>query len=184
LDAALFAIRLALAAVFIPAGLAKLLNREAFARAVANYRLLPPAAVRPVARTLPVLELGAGLLLLAGLGTRLVAATLAVLLVAFALAVSVNLLRGRRIDCGCFTGPGPREITWATVARNAGLSAVAVWLAAAQPATLGGSDSAAVAVLTLTLLLSFRLAGAALTTARADAALTRALAPTNEETRG
>jgi len=176
LAALMLALRLALAAVFIPAGLAKLLNLAAFARAVANYRLLPPAAVRPVATTLPWLELAAGVLLLLGLGTGPVAAALAVLLLAFALAVSVNLLRGRRIDCGCFTGPGPRQITWATVARNLGLSAVAAWAALIPPARPGSSEAAAVVVLTLAVLLAFRLAGAALTMARAEAALSRSLA--------
>ena len=175
--------RLALAVLFVLAGLAKLLNLAAFTRAVANYRLLPTAAVRPVATALPGLELATGLLLLLGLGTRPVAATLALMLLGFALAVSVNLLRGRRIDCGCFTGPGPRRITWATVARNLGLAAVAAWLALATPAPLEESGTGAVVVLTLTVLAAARLAATVLATLRASAALDRSLAATTEETR-
>ena len=122
------------------AGLAKLANLDAFTRAVANYRLLPAAGALP----------------LAGVATRLVALALAALLLAFAAAVAVNLRRGRRIDCGCFTGPGPREITCATVARNLAMS------------------TAAAAVLALTLLCAGRLATAALELTRARTALDRA----------
>jgi uncharacterized membrane protein YphA (DoxX/SURF4 family) len=185
LDAALLALRLAIAVVFLLAGLAKLANLDAFTRAVANYRLLPARAVRPVARALPAAEVAAGVLLLTGVATRLVALALAALLLAFAAAVAVNLRRGRRIDCGCFTGPGPREITWATVARNLAMSAGAVLLAARPPAALSlwagpgagghlaGTAAAAAACTALVALCATRLAGAALELTRAEAALVK-----------
>lgn len=168
MDAALLALRLATAVVFLLAGLAKLANLDAFTRAVANYRLLPVRAVRPVARDLPAAEVAAGALLAAGVATRLVALALAAMLLAFAVAVAVNLRRGCRIDCGCFTGPGPREITWATVARNLVMSAGAVLLAARPPAALSlwagpgagghlaGADTAAAAVVAVVLLAATR----------------------------
>lgn len=43
-----------------------------------------------------------GGLLLAGFLTRLAAFGLSVLLFSFAIAVGVNLVRGREMECGCF----------------------------------------------------------------------------------
>jgi hypothetical protein len=91
--------------VFAAALWHKLRAREAFAAIVDDYRLLPrrmvPAAAVAVV-TLEVLVL-TGLLFVA---TARPAAGLAVLLlVGYALAIVINLARGRRdIDCGCM-GP-------------------------------------------------------------------------------
>ncbi len=100
--------RLPLGLVFIYAALEKIIDPEAFALVIDNYRLLPQRLVAPVALTLPWLELWAGVLVLIGLWKRAAALILAGLLTAFLVAVSYNLYRGLDFECGCF-GSGSRQ---------------------------------------------------------------------------
>ncbi|MGH6896711.1 MAG: MauE/DoxX family redox-associated membrane protein [Geminicoccaceae bacterium] len=117
--AAIWAVRFALAAVFALAAFTKLRALDEFIGVVHNYRVLPEVLVRPVAYGLPPLEaaIAVGLLIEP---TRMLAATGAtVLLLAFALAMAVNLARGRvEIDCGCFASALKQRISWSLVARN------------------------------------------------------------------
>ncbi|MFO1048440.1 MAG: MauE/DoxX family redox-associated membrane protein [Geminicoccaceae bacterium] len=138
---------LVLAAVFGAAGPPKLAARDAFAGVLANYRLLPDRLVAPVALLLPCLEIAvaAGLLIpatrpLAALGAGL-------LLLLFAAAMAVNLLRGRSdIDCGCAIGRLRERIGWPLVARNLVLATVALLLVVGTPASraLGWLDGVSV----------------------------------------
>jgi uncharacterized membrane protein YphA (DoxX/SURF4 family) len=168
--------RLLLGVVFVVAGAAKLTapGRRRFAEAVGDYDLLPAALVGPVASTVPVLECVAGAMLLLGLLPSVAAWLLAVMLAGFTVAVAVNLLRGRRIACGC-GGAATEPITWWTVARNALLTGVAAALALAGPVAPGltparvavaPSDLAAVAIASATLLVLARLGAAALAVRR------------------
>lgn len=120
------ACRFALATVFVAAALPKLARRREFELAIRGYRLVSPASAKRLAAVLPPIELAGGLLLAMGLGTRFVAAALGVCLVVFSCAVVVNLLRGRRIDCGCFGSTVESRISWWTVARNLLLLAAAM----------------------------------------------------------
>jgi hypothetical protein len=114
-----------LALIMFAAAWHKFADIEEFSGALAAYRLLPEAFVALAARLLPVLEtaIGAGILLPA---TRAMAlATLAGLMALYALAIAVNLARGRRnIDCGC--GGTAHPLSWALVVRNAVLAATAM----------------------------------------------------------
>jgi uncharacterized membrane protein YphA (DoxX/SURF4 family) len=101
-------------------------------RAVRAYRFLPEAAVPPVGYGLPVLEVAVGLLLIVGLGTRVVAALSAVLFLAFVVGIASAWARGLQIDCGCFGGGGFRadataQYPW-EIARDIGLLALSVAL--------------------------------------------------------
>lgn len=111
-------LRVALAALFVVAGLAKLRDPARFALEIGNYRLaagLAPA----LAAFLPAAEIvgGAGVLLLSRPWRRAAALLLGVLMLAFTFAVSSALARGVNIDCGCFGG-GEGPITALTLARN------------------------------------------------------------------
>jgi uncharacterized membrane protein YphA (DoxX/SURF4 family) len=119
-DPALSALALVLlAAVFAAAALAKLKEVEMFAGVVEQYDLLPRALVRPFAYALPVVELGATLALLLPASRAPAAALLILLLLGFAAAMAINLVRGRsEIDCGCFIGVQKQRISWTLVARN------------------------------------------------------------------
>ncbi|WP_254602956.1 MauE/DoxX family redox-associated membrane protein [Sphingomonas bacterium] len=104
--------------VFLVGAWAKLRHRATLSGVVANYRLLPPIAVAPVAAILPWLEGAVGLALLLG-ERRWVPIVAAVLLLAFAAAIGINIRRGRsHIDCGCGVGGLRQSLHGALVVRN------------------------------------------------------------------
>ena len=118
--------RLVLAAVFAMAALAKLRAFDEFVGVVHNYRVLPELLVRPVAYALPPFEAAIALALLLEPTRSVGAAGAAALLAVFALAMAVNLARGRvEIDCGCFAATLRQRISWALVGRNVALMALA-----------------------------------------------------------
>lgn len=121
-------IRLGLAGLFFYAGFAKLRDPSAFAREIANYQLFPELAPHAAA-SLPAIEIVAALALLLPLERWRRAGALLVfgLLATFLVAVTSVVLRGVDIDCGCF-GSGSGPVSWWTVARNASLSALALYL--------------------------------------------------------
>lgn len=94
---------IALGALFIAAALPKLADPPAFAKALWAYSLFPAWSLHPIALALPWLELLAGLALCLGLRVRAAATWIAALLVAFILALSLNLARRHPVDCGCFS---------------------------------------------------------------------------------
>jgi uncharacterized membrane protein YphA (DoxX/SURF4 family) len=100
--------------------------------AVRAYRLLPSSLVTIVGWGLPFAEIALGVLLLAGVATRLVAVASAVFLLVFIAAVASAAARGLSIDCGCFGGGGdvaPGQTAYATeIVRDVGLLLLAVWL--------------------------------------------------------
>jgi hypothetical protein len=113
---------LALAALWSASGVHKLRDPDGFASAVAAYALLPQRAVAIVARTLPLLEIIVALGLLLRASRETAALVGAVLLGLYALAIAINLWRGRHdLDCGCL-GIGRRTTisTW-LLWRNAAL---------------------------------------------------------------
>jgi hypothetical protein len=120
----------ALALVMFAAALHKLMQPQVFAGALAAYRLLPPGAVPVVARALPLAELAVGVGILLPVTRVSALFALAGLLSLYALAMAINLGRGRRdIDCGC--GGAVHPLSWGLVARNLVLTAAA--LMAARP---------------------------------------------------
>jgi hypothetical protein len=111
--------RLVLAAVFAMTAFAKVRALEEFTGVVHNYRILPERLARSVAYGLPPLEAAIAVGLLFEPTRALAAGAAAALLLVFALAMAVNLVRGRvEIDCGCFASTLKQRISWALVARN------------------------------------------------------------------
>ena len=88
--------------LFVVAAWAKLKDPPAFAQEIFNYALLPSGAVNLLAIFLPWLELLCSVLLFLGIWRRAAATTIAALLLVFIAALSINLARGRPVDCGCF----------------------------------------------------------------------------------
>lgn len=95
-------VQFALGAVFLVAAWPKLLDPPGFAKAVAQYDLLPAVLVPFVALALPWLEALAGLALVLGVWVRPAALWAGLMLVAFMGALGFNLARGHAVDCGCF----------------------------------------------------------------------------------
>ena len=124
---ALIALRVLLALVFLVAGAGKSGHREELEGVIANYRVLPRALAGPFSRVLGPLEILIGLALLAGsLASPLAESAAALLLGAFALAMGINLRRGRaHIDCGCFRGTLRQTLRVELVCRNLLLVAAA-----------------------------------------------------------
>ncbi len=114
----------ALALVLFGAAWHKLSEPNAFLSALAAYRLLPDQLLDAAVRAVPLLEiaLGAGMLIPATRSVALIG--VAVLMLAYAGAIAVNLVRGRSyIDCGC--GGAAHPLSWGLVARNGVLAAAA-----------------------------------------------------------
>jgi uncharacterized membrane protein YphA (DoxX/SURF4 family) len=136
--------RLGLAAVWLISGGLKALDPDQTYVAVRAYDVLPTAAVGPVAAVLPWIEIAFGLLLLLGIGTRMVALLSALLLVVFVAGVTQAWARGLSIDCGCFGGGGavaPGETAYLEeLVRDTGFIALAVWLIV-RPRTLLALDA-------------------------------------------
>jgi len=159
--------------VFLLSALPKLRDRAGFVAAVGSYELLPARASVWVGRVLPWFELLLSAALISGFSSGPAGLLAAASLVAFASAVSVNLLRGRAIDCGCSGVTAPSSIGWAHVVRNlvlAGLVLVApvgntaVHTARSWSASLApdGASAVALALLGSALVIVERLAGEAL----------------------
>ena len=117
-----------------------------FSGVVADYRIVPPALLRPTGIVVAVVEAALAVLWLAapwyaeaasaaGIGT-------AALMAGYGAAIGANLMRGRSwIDCGCGGGD---QLTWGLVARNAVLAGLAI--ATLAVSRLGSPDWGDVAV--------------------------------------
>jgi Methylamine utilisation protein MauE len=121
-------VQFVLAAVFVVAGFGKIVDPPGFAHEIHNYALVPAIAVNAMALVLPWIEVVSGLALFIGIARRSSARILGLLLVVFMIALSINLIRGRPVDCGCFgtsktehtQAERLRDMKWA-IARDAGL---------------------------------------------------------------
>ena len=153
------------------AGVHKLLDVGGFRSIVAGYRLVPPALEGPAALGVIAAELLAAVLVSVPATRSRGAALAAVVLVIYAAALALNLRRGRnRIDCGCLGFGQADRIAWWMVARNLGLTALALLaafpvssraLVALDGLTIGGSVTlGAILYLTAARLATVRMAGA------------------------
>jgi uncharacterized membrane protein YphA (DoxX/SURF4 family) len=94
--------QIALGIFFVVAALPKIADPPSFAHMVYNYRLLPGPLVNLAALTMPWAELLMGIALICGIWRRTAAWLVGALLGVFIVAISINLIRGNAIDCGCF----------------------------------------------------------------------------------
>lgn len=120
-------IALSLATLFAAAARHKLSDPERFREVVRNYKLLQDAWVSLSAAILIALEVSAAVLVLLA-ATRPIGAQLSAgLLASYAVAMAINLRRGRlNLDCGC-VGVGRRQpVRWWMVGRNAAMAALAL----------------------------------------------------------
>ena len=118
--------RLALGIIFLYAGLEKIVEPQEFAIAIYNYRLLPDGAINLFAVILPWLEALLACGLIAGYYVRGSSLLLALLCLTFAVALTISLLRGLDISCGCFGG-ATGSINWFYLVRDTGLLAMSVF---------------------------------------------------------
>src|SRR5690348_9548505 len=125
------------ALVFATAVAGKVRHRHELAGVVANYRLLPERLAAGAGWLIVGLEALAVLSFVSGVQLAAGAALAIALLCAFALAIGINLARGRReIDCGCFQSGLRQRLSPALLARNAILAILLI------PLLAGGSSDA------------------------------------------
>jgi Methylamine utilisation protein MauE len=133
-----YALQLSLGVVFTAAALPKLRHPAAFARTVAGYRLLPRAPTGVLAFTVIAIESFLAVAFPTGWAIPIALPLAAVILTSFAVAVAINLRRGRRIPCGCFGGES-EALSGRSLARLATLLGGVLLLAALgrSPLTAG-----------------------------------------------
>jgi rhodanese-related sulfurtransferase/uncharacterized membrane protein YphA (DoxX/SURF4 family) len=100
-------IRVCLGIIFVWAGVAKLLDLEAFAHVISAYELVPEKFLASVAIGLPVLELIAGFGLIFDVRGSL--SIVLGLLLMFAFVLWFGILNDLDIDCGCYSARELKE---------------------------------------------------------------------------
>ena len=124
-----WSVRLALALLFTAAAWHKLPDARRFEGAVRAYRLVPSEWTAALAWLLPFAEGAIALGLIYPSTYPAAAVAAGVVLSIYTLAISVNLVRGRReIDCGCFASAVTVPLSAGLVARNLGLIAASCML--------------------------------------------------------
>jgi uncharacterized membrane protein YphA (DoxX/SURF4 family) len=124
--------RLGLGGVLLYAGYLKVFTPEKSMMAVRAYELLPIWLANIFGLVLPWLEIGAGVLLIIGVGIRYAAIFGSALMIAFIIAIAQAWARGLAIDCGCFGDGGaidPSETKYLeTILRDIGLAFLGFYL--------------------------------------------------------
>ena len=108
-------------AVFVAAGVFKLMDGEAWPKQAADM-----GVGRPLALVVPWVELAIGAVLLAQLLEPWAALAAIVLLVAFTIVIVRRLLDGSRPPCACFGSRSSRPLGTYHIARNGALLALAI----------------------------------------------------------
>ncbi len=100
----IFALRVLLGLIFLASGISKLSDIPSFVLVVKEFGFVSEAISRLIASAVPVIEIGCGVLLLAGLWVKASSAVIMGLLMMFIAVVIPQIAVGNEIDCGCF-GP-------------------------------------------------------------------------------
>jgi uncharacterized membrane protein len=116
-----------LAALFGFAAFHKMKAPREFEEAFRAYRIVPGRAAHAISRVLGWLELATGLGLLIPFSRVLACLTAALILLTYACAIGINLVRGRRdLDCGCGPARDRRPIASWMLGRNGAIAAAAL----------------------------------------------------------
>ena len=128
-DYVVLGVSLAVAAVFIYAGVDKLRDPLQFADSIAAFAILPAVLINLMAFGLPPFEIACGLLLLGPRTRRVGAIAVAAVTVMFFTALASALLRGLTLDCGCFgVGAPSRPRMWLELVVDAALFSAALFV--------------------------------------------------------
>ncbi len=122
--------RVGLGGMFIYSAWEKIADPGLFATTVMQYELLPEVAVGLFSLTLPMLEMLVGVSFICTKWLREIALLATGMLVMFLGALTIAVIRGLEIDCGCFgisAGGGRTELVLAII-RDLILLVPTVWL--------------------------------------------------------
>ena len=95
-------VSLVLGGTFLVSALPKLRNPKGFILTVLEYRILPPYLSKLYGAFIPPLEFAVAIFAFTGIILRFTAIVMSFLLFSFIVAISVNIKRGRDLDCSCF----------------------------------------------------------------------------------
>src|SRR3990170_6228557 len=123
-----FALRLIIAATLIASAMPKLLAPLRFRQIVMQYAVLPPGAVGPFSRALPLVEVALAALLLTGVAVRPAAAISAGMFGLFAGVLMIAPDSAGRGDCGCLGQLHRQAMPW-VAAEDVGLAVAAAFVA-------------------------------------------------------
>lgn len=98
--------RLLIGGILIYASFNKIVDPGGFAKAIANYHLIPFGLENIMAIILPWLELIIGLCLIIGVFIDGAAFLVIIMMVVFISAITYAILNGYNIECGCGLKPG------------------------------------------------------------------------------
>jgi uncharacterized membrane protein YphA (DoxX/SURF4 family) len=136
MNAAVFVVRVLLGGLLIVTGALKVGHAPDLAAAIAGFRLLPAAAVGPLALALPFFELLLGAYLVAGLFTRVGAIVAAAQFIIYAAAIASAVIRHIPANCGCF-GPHDAAVAdWPHVAFDLAIALACAFVAYRAPGIL------------------------------------------------
>ncbi len=132
-------VQIALGAIFVVAAWPKITDPPSFAHMIYNYRILPAGLINISALVMPWVELVIGLCLILGVWVKPARWIVAAMLVVFMVAISINLVRGNAIDCGCFDTSAANltyeeriRDMWLVLLRDAGMLLMCAQLAWAE----------------------------------------------------
>ena len=123
----IFALRIAIGAIFIVAGALKVGHPDALASTIAATRFLPQPIIAPFAVILPFFEIGLGGYLVAGLFTRTAAIVASVQFAIFGMVIASLVIRHIPVACGCFGPQDTAPASWLEVIRDLVLAIIA-WI--------------------------------------------------------
>src|ERR671916_1710225 len=105
--------RLVLAAVFVVADLAKLVDRAGSRQALRDFGV-PAMLVTPLGTLLPLAELAVAMALIPTVSAWWGALGALALLLLFIAGIGANLVQGRKPDCRCFGQLHSTPVSWKT----------------------------------------------------------------------
>lgn len=120
--------RIILGVTFIFAGMEKISEPSAFAKAIYDYKLFPEVLINFSAVVIPWIEVVSGLLLVFGIFAKENALILNFLLIVFIILVLISILRGLNIECGCFGTASASRVGWLKILENTGLAFLGAYI--------------------------------------------------------
>lgn len=119
--------RMVVSLIFIFFAIDKISDPAHFAKEISNYKLLPDILINISAIVLPWIELFIGFLLFIGVKVRPAAIITGGLLIVFIIAVSIAMINGLNINCGC-SSSAPQKVGFPKILENSCLTILCVYL--------------------------------------------------------
>jgi putative oxidoreductase len=113
---------------FIYAGWLKVQDPVSFADSVSSFAILPTTLISAFALALPMFEILAGALLIIDWPRRIGALALTSLLSVFCIALTLAIVRGLDVNCGCFGASPSTTDPWIDLARDLAILAGCICL--------------------------------------------------------